>query len=74
LYPFIERAAKSIAVIIEAYHSSKLNKKLIITFFSLGYLHMLMKLLGIDIADFDVIDQGLFRFSISVGYWKQMGA
>jgi hypothetical protein len=38
------------------------------TFFSLGKLHMQMKLLGITIVDFDVIDQQLIRFFVPGRY------
>jgi hypothetical protein len=44
-------------LIIEAYHCCQFHTKLYPTFFSLGYFHMQMKLLGITSADFDVIGQ-----------------
>jgi hypothetical protein len=73
-YLFTKRAIKLTVVITEAYHCSQIHTKFYQIFFSLGYLHMQMQLLGNINVDFDVIDRGLIKFCISGRYWRKNGS
>jgi hypothetical protein len=70
---FTKSVIKLTAVIIEAYHCCQIHTTFYQTFFSLGYLHMQMKLLGTTNVDFGLTDQRLIRFSISGRYWRKNG-